>query len=77
MLARTRERYQRLAGTKLRSRGCQQHFRRFPVQSHRTVLDAMRYDDELARLHNLLAVAKPHEQAPAMNKEQFIVVLPK
>ena len=41
------------------------------------MLDAMRYDDELARLHNLLAVAKPHEQASPMNKEQFIVVLPK
>ena len=59
----------------LSSCGCQQHFRRLPVQSHRTVLNAMRYDDELSGLDSLFTVTKFHEQASPVNKEQLIVVL--
>ena len=39
------------------------------------MFNAMRYDDELAGLDDLFTVTKFHEQAPPMNKEQFIVVL--
>ncbi len=53
---------------------CQQDFTRLPVQSDRTVLDTVRYDDELSGFDDLFAITQLHEQAPTVNKEEFIVL---
>ena len=52
-----------------------QHYFAGIIQSDGAMLDAMRHDDEFVRLHNLVAVAKLHEKAALVHKEEFVPLL--